>query len=66
MDACLRPPISYPSYYDNHQVEKERYWKNRKKIEKYCQKNVRIVYNSFCVLEELYLRIIVCGRITDF
>ena len=42
-----------PSYYDNHQAEKERYRKNEKnlKIEKYSQKNVyiRIVYNSFGV-----------------
>ena len=39
-----------PSYYDNHQAEKD-FGEISKEIEKYCQKNiyVKIAYNSFCV-----------------
>ena len=37
-----------PSYNDNPQVERKRYWRNQK-IQKYSQKNVRIVYNSLGV-----------------
>ena len=42
-----------PSNYDNHQAEKERYWRNFKK---YSQQNIyiKIVYNSFlcmCILK---------------
>ena len=40
--------------------------KEIEKIEKYSQKNVRIVYNALCVcVGGLYLRITVCGHISD-
>ena len=34
-----------PSYYDNHQAEKEKIWEKSKNS----QKNVKIVYKSLCV-----------------
>ena len=72
MEACLWPQVLWSFINDNHQAEK---------IQKYSQKNVRIVYNFFfcvcvcvcvcmCVylyvsLCRLYLHIIVFGRISD-
>ena len=46
------------SLYDNHEAEKERFWRN-KKNEKYSQENVyiRIAYNSFCVISSMLLNI---------
>ena len=53
------------SLYDNHQAEKERFWRNRKKSKNYCQKNVyvRITYYSFmcvCVWGGGYICILLC------
>ena len=49
-------------------LKKKKKKKKKKKIEKYSQKNMRIVYNScVCVhMCRLYLRIIVCGHISEF
>ena len=34
MDDYLQPLVSCYPYYDNHQAEKERFWRNRKNIAK--------------------------------
>ena len=48
MEACLWPQVSWHFINDNHQAENERY-KEIKKIKKYSQKNIRIVYYSLFV-----------------
>ena len=50
MEIRLPPLVSWCFINDNHQAENEKK-KKLKKIEKYSQKNVRIVYNSLCVCE---------------
>ena len=48
MEPCLRSQVSCRRINDNHQAEKERYWKNRKN-RKILSKERRIVYNSLWV-----------------
>ena len=64
MEACLQPQVSCRFKKDNHQVEKERYWRNLKKSKKKkpSQKNVRIVYNFLFVRVCLraHTRVCVC------
>ena len=74
MEACLCPQNSWRLVNDNQRT------KDSGEIENYCQKNVRIyIYVPLCVRlcvcvcvcmcvrahVCLYLRIIVCGRISD-
>ena len=47
METYQRPQVSCRLINDNHQAEKERYWRNLKNRK--IQKKVRIVYNSECV-----------------
>ena len=53
-----------PSLYDNHQVEKERFWRNRKNaVKRMFMLELRIHF--FVCGCRLYMCIVVCGRICD-